>query len=93
MGYLVRPEAAAVGLIGGAIWMGAALWRRKRIGMATVMATAAIATAIACVLPYMLAIGRMSRKQDASLFVQEPDFIRTLPATTAPAAAMPTSRP
>ena len=83
LGYLVRPEAAAVGLIGGAIWMGTALWRRKGLGMATVMTTAGIAAAIVCVLPYMLAIGRMSRKQDVVLFTPGSNVVQQLPTTTA----------
>ncbi|MCP4378576.1 MAG: hypothetical protein GY794_20665, partial [bacterium] len=85
VGYVVRPEAAAVGLIGGAIWMGSALWIRKRLGLATVMTTAGIAVAFACSLPYMLAIGEMSKKQDIVFFIPGSNVIQrptTMPATT-----------
>ena len=84
LGYIVRPEAAAVGLVGGAIWMGTALWRRKGIGMAAVMTTAGIAAAIACALPYMLAIGGMSRKQHVVFFTPGSNVVQRLPTTTAP---------
>jgi hypothetical protein len=85
LGFIVRPEAAAVGLVGGSIWIGTALWRRKRIGMATVMTTAAIATAILCALPYMLAIGGISRKQHLVHFIPGTNVTRRPPTTTAPA--------
>jgi len=86
LGYLVRPEAAAVGLIGGAIWIGTALWRRKHLGMATVMTTAGMATAIVCVLPYMLAIGRVSQRLRIALFTPGSNITRQLhlPTTSAP---------
>jgi len=94
LGYIVRPEAAAVGLVGGAIWIGTALWRRKGIGMAAVMTTAGIAAAIACALPYMLAIGVISRKQHVALFTPGSNVVQQPPATTAPnnGSTTPTTR-
>jgi len=91
LGYIVRPEAAAVGLIGGALWIGTALWRRKRIGMAAIMTTAGIAAAILCALPYMFAIGRISRKQHVVLFTPGSDVIHRLPTATTPSATSTTT--
>jgi hypothetical protein len=91
LGYLVRPEAAAVGLIGGAIWIGTALWWRKRIGMAAIMTTTGLAVAIACTLPYMFAIGGISRKQHVVLFTPGSNVVWQPPATTVPGHGIATS--
>jgi hypothetical protein len=98
LGYIVRPEAAAVGLIGAAIWIATALYHRKHIGMAVVITLAGIVTAIACSLPYMLAIGEMSKKQALVFFIPgsnaiaRPPTPTTTPATTTKPPAIPDSR-
>jgi len=69
IGYIVRPEAAAVGVIGGALWLGVAVGRRRGIALAVGMTLAGIVAACAFAVPYMVAIGRISPKQHVSMFI------------------------
>ena len=69
LGYLVRPEALLVALLAVALWMFHALRQRKQWVLAAASSAAAMAVTLACVLPYALVIGGLSRKKSIGDFV------------------------
>lgn len=71
-GYLVRPEALLTVVLAVVLWL-ATQWRRPRsLRLAAGSAAVALAVAAACALPYMLAIGGLTRKKAIDEIVRAP---------------------
>ncbi|MHC4561156.1 MAG: ArnT family glycosyltransferase [Planctomycetota bacterium] len=77
-GYLVRPEVLAVVAVGCLLWLVLAIGRRAPWGPAAVSLGVALGTTIVCSLPYMLAIGGLSKKKSLG------DLLRSLFADAGP---------
>jgi len=69
LGYLVRPEALLIVMLAVALWMFHALRQKQRWVLAAAASAMAAAVTLACVLPYAMVIGGLSRKKSIGDFV------------------------
>ena len=72
LGYLVRPEALLVVGLAGLLWMAYQFRRRVSWPLTACGVLAAVVCAIACALPYMIAIGGLSKKKSLADIVAMP---------------------
>ena len=69
VGYLMRPEAIVMMPIAMSLWLTSAARRRANWARAVVAVALAMAAMVACMLPYMLAIGAVTNKRSVDMFL------------------------
>ena len=86
-GYLVRPEALLIAVLGIAFWLAYQLYRRLSWPLTLTSVAVTVLTILACVLPYMITIGTLTKKKSITDLILVPAkhheptvFLATLPA-------------
>ena len=72
LGYLVRPEALLVAALAGALWLAYQFRQRESLRLTVAAVGVAWAVALVCALPYMTAIGGLTKKKSFSDLVAMP---------------------
>ncbi len=83
LGYLVRPEALLVAALAGVLWLACQIRHRKSWRLTLTAVGAMVIVTLACALPYMTAIGALTKKKSLSDLV-------ALPAVESVAMTLPT---